>query len=209
MQELISQLESILFVASKPVPVAQLAKLADVTAAEVTTALQQLAEQRKDSGIVLMEASGQWQLGTNAANVELVKTFLTADLREKLTDATVEVLGIIAYRQPISKTEIEAIRGVNCQYSIRQLLMRGLIEKVANPTDNRSSYYQVTTEFLQHMGMQTVADLPDFQKLTESIKLPETPQTRTDTAAEAQRTPENEPKDYADPVARTLDGAEE
>ncbi len=185
MNELIPKLESILFVASKPVTTSQLAAILGASAEQTLAALQELAATRKDSGIVLMEANGQWQLGTHPKNVDQVKAFLTADLREKLTDATVEVLGIIAYRQPISKAEIEAIRGVNCQYSIRQLLMRGLIEKIQNPDDSRSNLYQVTTEFLQHMGMQTVADLPEFQKLTESIKLPETPQTKTE-ALEAQ-----------------------
>lgn len=180
MNELIPKLESILFVASKPVTTNQLANILGATPEQTLAALQELSASRKESGIVLMEANGQWQLGTHPKNVDQVKAFLTADLREKLTDATVEVLGIIAYRQPISKAEIEAIRGVNCQYSIRQLLMRGLIEKIQNPDDSRSNLYQVTTEFLQHMGMQTVADLPEFQKLTESIKLPETPQTKTE-----------------------------
>jgi segregation and condensation protein B len=84
-------------------------------------------------------------------------------------------LGIIAYRQPISKAEIEAIRGVNSQYSLRHLLMRGLIEKVPNPNDARSALYQTTTEFLQHLGLSSNKDLPDFGKLVEEIKLPETP----------------------------------
>ncbi|MBP9686439.1 MAG: SMC-Scp complex subunit ScpB, partial [Candidatus Doudnabacteria bacterium] len=180
MDELQTQLESILFVANKPATASVLAKLVERDEPAVLVALQQLQITRKDSGIIVMEANGQWQLGTNPQNVSLVKNYLTSDLREKLTDATVEVLGIIAYRQPISKTEIEAIRGVNCQYSIRQLLMRGLIEKTTNPADSRSTYYQLTTEFLQHMGLQSVADLPEFEKLTASIKLPETPEAKVE-----------------------------
>jgi hypothetical protein len=113
-------------------------------------------------------------MSTNPSNSTQVKNFLNADLREKLTDATVEVLGIIAYRQPISKAEIEAIRGVNSQYSLRTLLMRGLIEKTPNPQDSRSSLYQTTTEFLQHMGINSVNDLPEFEQLVAQIKLPET-----------------------------------
>lgn len=202
MHDLIYKLESILFVANKPTPTAVLAKLANSAPEETELALRELASQRKDSGIVVMEANGQWQLGTHPQNVELVKAYLTTDLREKLTDATVEVLGIIAYRQPISKTEIEAIRGVNCQYSIRQLLMRGLIEKVSNPSDSRSNYYQVTTEFLQHMGLQSVGELPEFEKLTSSIKLPETPQTKTESADITPEQPATpvESRNYQDPV---------
>lgn len=198
MDELQTQLESILFVANKPAPVSMLAKLVEKDEPAVLAALQQLQIARKDSGIIVMEANGQWQLGTNPQNVNLVKSYLTADLREKLTDATVEVLGIIAYRQPISKTEIEAIRGVNCQYSIRQLLMRGLIEKAVNPNDSRSTYYQLTTEFLQHMGLQSVSDLPEFEKLTASIKLPETPEAKVEKVEPEQPTVTTS---YTDPVA--------
>ncbi len=202
MEELKAQLESILFVANKPATPALLAKLCEKEEAEVLAALQSLQEARKASGIIVMEANGQWQLGTNPQNVNLVKNYLTADLREKLTDATVEVLGIIAYRQPISKAEIEAIRGVNCQYSIRQLLMRGLIEKVANPADSRSAHYQLTTEFLQHMGLQSVSDLPEFEKLTASIKLPETPQAKAE-VTEEETTPV-QTTSYTDPVASSF-----
>jgi segregation and condensation protein B len=214
MNELEHKLESVLFVASKPTSTALLAKIVSATAEETEQALRALAASRKDTGIIVMEANGQWQLGTNPHNVELVKAFLTADLREKLTDATVEVLGIIAYRQPISKMEIEAIRGVNCQYSIRQLLMRGLIEKVANPNDSRSNLYQITTEFLQHMGMQTVADLPEFEKLTASVKLPETPQTRPNAEPEPstttlESTSYSTPHNYSDPTGYTTPAVHE
>ncbi len=198
MDDLTSKLESLLFVASKPVSTTQLAKLCDISETEATNGLREIQSARQSSGIVLMEASGNWQLSTNPKNIDTVKSFLTQDLREKLTDATVEVLGIIAYRQPISKNEIEAIRGVNCQYSLRQLLMRGLIEKTANPQDSRSNYYQVTTEFLQHMGLQTITDLPEFSKLTAEVKLPSIPQTSTEQTVASSPMPSTD--SYQDPV---------
>jgi segregation and condensation protein B len=203
--ELTQKLESVLFVSNKPLSTEQLAKFVNASAQETEVALASLAESKKQDGIILLNVNGYWQLATHPENVELVKTFLNADLREKLTDATVEVLGIIAYRQPISKAEIESIRGVNSQYSVRQLLMRGLIEKVANPNDNRSNLYQVTTEFLQHLGLQSVNDLPEFEKLTSSIKLPETPQTQPEAAATSNvLTPETgQAQTYQDPVGTT------
>ncbi|MCL5774906.1 MAG: SMC-Scp complex subunit ScpB [Patescibacteria group bacterium] len=169
-----SVLESLLFVSSKPVSAKEFAKILEQPLPEVKAALEELAKERTD-GVVILESNGQYQMSTNPQNSTQVKNFLNTELREKLTDATVEVLGIIAYRQPISKAEIEAIRGVNSQYSLRHLLMRGLIEKISNPNDARSVYYQTTTEFLQHMGLSSVKDLPAFEDLVQQIKLPETP----------------------------------
>lgn len=174
-KQLKNTLEALLFVASKPFKAKEFAKILELEEANVKSALDTLAEEKKDSGIVLLINRDEYQLSTNSACSTQVKNFLNAELREKLTDATVEVLAIIAYRQPISKGEIEAIRGVNSQYSLRHLLMRGLIEKINNPADARSFLYQTTTEFLMHMGIASVSELPEFAKLVEHIKLPQTP----------------------------------
>lgn len=176
-------LESLLFVSSKPVTAGHLATFLSTDEGAVRRALGELAEQRKGSGVVLLESNGSYQLATSAQTSQQVKAYLNQELREKLTDATLEVLTIIAYRQPISKSEIEAIRGVNSQYSLRHLLMRGLVEKVQNPDDARSFLYQTTTEFLQHLGLTSVSDLPDFQSLTEAVRLPQA-QAVTDAAEE-------------------------
>ena len=178
MNMLHSQLESILFVSSKPLSVKVLSKIVAAEEEVVEQAVQELLQARTETGIVLLEANGEYQFATHANNGQIVKDFLNSDLREKLTDATLEVLSIIVYRQPISKAEIESIRGVNSQYSIRHLLMRGLIEKIPNPQDARSSLYQTTTEFLMQLGLQSVKNLPEFEKLVEQIKLPETPALR-------------------------------
>lgn len=174
-QYLTSLLESLLFVASKPLGAKELAKFLDQPQEAVQAALEQLATEKRDQGVVVLESHGTFQMSTNARNSTQVKNFLNAELREKLTDATVEVLGIIAYRQPVSKAEIEAIRGVNSQYSLRHLLMRGMIEKISNPADARSVNYQTTPEFLQHLGIASVRDLPAFEELVGQIKLPQTP----------------------------------
>ena len=172
-KQLINTLEALLFVAGKPLRAKELAKIIEQEEAAVQAALTALAEAKKESGVILLDNNGEYQLATSSSYSTQVKNFLNAELREKLTDATVEVLAIIAYRQPISKAEIEAIRGVNSQYSLRNLLMRGLIEKIANPSDARSFLYQTTTEFLQHLGLASTKDLPEFEKLVEQIKLPE------------------------------------
>lgn len=195
MNELKSQLESLLFVSNKPLSSKQLAKFTDSEIGTVKQCLDELIAERKSTGVVIIEANDNYQMATNGQNSDLVKAFLNSDLREKLTDATVEVLAIIAYRQPISKSEIEAIRGVNSQYSIRHLLMRGLIEKSSTPGDGRSNYYQITTEFMQHMGLTRVADLPEFSELVKNIKLPKSPalqDTEPTEASEGQTQTETE-----------------
>ena len=165
---------SLLFTSGRPLKIKELSKILEAPEAEVKKALDDAAAGNKNSGIVVLENNGEYQLSTNSKYSTHVKNFLNAELREKLTDATVEVLAIIAYRQPISKAEIEAIRGVNSQYSLRNLSMRGLIERIANPNDARSFLYQTTTEFLMHLGLASVKELPEFEKLVEKIKLPQT-----------------------------------
>ncbi len=174
-QNLKSILESLLFVASKPLRAKNLSALLNMPKEDIETAFTELKMEKQSSGVVVLENNGEFQLATNSENSTQVKNFLNTDLREKLTEATVEVLSIIAYRQPISKAEIEAIRGVNSQYSLRHLLMRGLIEKVQNPSDQRSFLYQTTTEMLQHLGLTSVSELPDFNQISLKVKLPETP----------------------------------
>lgn len=179
MNNLETKLESLLFVAGKPLTAKQLAGMLEVEAELVAESLNALREARKESGVVLLESNGTWQMSTNAKNSPEVKNFLNLELREKLTDATLETLAIIAYRQPISRSEIEAIRGVNCQYAIRHLLIRGMIQKI--PKDSRQILYETTIEFLQQMGLSSLQDLAEFDKLVEKIKLPANivPQTET------------------------------
>lgn len=192
MPNLKSQLESILFVASKPLDLKTLVGILNRPEDEVRAALAELAKSHSESGIILLEANDQYQLSTSSENSTIVKNYLNSDLREKLTDATVEVLAIVAYRQPISKSEIEAIRGVNSQYSIRHLLMRGLVEKIPNPNDARSNFYRVTTEFLQHLGLASISDLPEFEQLVNQIKLPQAPRLEEGSAESAAPTPKEE-----------------
>lgn len=191
MNQIQSTIESILFVASKPLSVQQIAKILEKENAEVQSTLSAIAQAHQDGGIVLLEANGLWQFSTNAKNSTAVKNFLNAELREKLTDATIETLAIIAYRQPISRAEIEAIRGVNCQYSVRALLMRGLVQKIPNPKDSRQMLYETTLEFLQHMGLKTTAELPDFEEMVKKITLPETPIENSSVRADITETTED------------------
>lgn len=171
LNKLKSQILSILFVAGKPVSLKELVNVLEIKEDELKTAIAELVTNQKQSGIILLAHDDKIQLSTNPDNSPTVKKFLSLELREKLTDAAIETLGIILYKQPVSRAEIENIRGVNSQYTLRHLLIRGLIEKTISPTDRRAFLYKTTLEFMQHLGIKDMKDLPDFEELTKHIQL--------------------------------------
>jgi segregation and condensation protein B len=184
MEELTSLVESILFVSAKPLTASDLAKILRSDEQEVLLALHSLAEAKHTSGVQLLEAGGHWQLATNPKHSAAVRAFLNTELRERLTDAAIETLAIVAYRQPISRTEIETIRGVSSQYSIRNLMIRGLIQKIPSPLDNRQVLYETTIEFLSQMGLASNSELPDFEGILQGMKLPELQEPTAETEQE-------------------------
>lgn len=166
-----SQILSILFVAAKPVALPELQATLEISDEELKEAIAEIVSENVESGIILLAHNNRLQLSSNPDNSPQVKKFLSLELREKLTDAALETLAIIAYKQPVSKAEIENIRGVNSQYSIRHLLIRGLIEKIQSPSDKRMQLYRTTLEFMQFLGLKDMKELPDFEELTKSIEL--------------------------------------
>lgn len=171
LSKLKSQILSILFVASKPVSLKELKEVLEITDEELKSAIAELVSANQNSGIILLAHDNKLQLASNPDHSTVVKRFLSLELREKLTEASLETLAIILYRQPVSKTEIENIRGVNSQYTLRHLLIRGLIEKIQSPTDRRMQLYKTTLEFMQHLGIKNMSDLPDFEELTKNIEI--------------------------------------
>lgn len=163
-----SQLESILFVAIKPLTPKDLANLVGVKVDEVKAALEELSVDYKNSGrgLALISNNGQFQLTTSSENSTLVKDFLKDEVNGELSQPSLEALTIIAYRGPISKLELEKIRGVNCSLIIRNLLLRGLIEEKFNKIKNEN-YYAVTNDFIRFLGLSSLNDLPEYEKLNK------------------------------------------
>jgi len=170
--DLKSQILSILFVASKPVAFRELLETLEVDETKLKDAVAELVSQNQTAGIILLAHNNKLQLASNPENSSVVKKFLSLELREKLSDAALETLAIILYKQPVSRVEIENIRGVNSQYSLRHLLIRGLIEKIQSPSDKRMQLYKTTLEFMQYLGIKDMKELPDFEELTKHIELP-------------------------------------
>lgn len=169
------QILSILFVAGKPVSLKELQDVLQIDESVIKEAIQEIVADNQNSGIILLAHNNKLQLASNPDHSAVVKKFLALELREKLTEAALETLAIILYKQPVSKAEIENIRGVNSQYTIRHLLIRGLIEKIQSPSDKRMQLYKTTLEFMQHLGIKDMKELPDFEELTKGIEIPQTP----------------------------------
>lgn len=159
-----SKLEAILLVSSDPVSLENLAKFfkvkEDVLQKEIET-LREIYKQRK-SGLTLVEKKGWIQMVSSAECGEVVAEFLEKEINEKISEASAEVLAIVAYRGPISRAEIDYIRGVNCGFILRGLALRGLIERKNNPLDNRSFIYEVSLDFLKSLGINRIEELKDY-----------------------------------------------
>ena len=94
-----------------------------------------------------------------------------SEIQENLSKASLEVLSIVAYRGPVTRAEVEAIRGVNCSFTLRALLMRGLLGRIENPKDNRSYIYKISFDFLKKMGLERIEQLPDFETLSKDERV--------------------------------------
>ena len=172
---LISKIESLLFVSNQPLSVAQIRKLTDSKKPDVESALKELEEKYKaqeDCGIVFIASADKYQLASHPDNAKLVKDFLKSDVTGELTEPALETLTIIAYRGPITKPELEQIRGVNCSLILRNLLIRGLIERIEDKKVDMPRY-SVTHEFIRFLGVSQVSDLPDYEKLSKHETLDE------------------------------------
>jgi len=167
-----SIIESILFVSGEPMKLLKLAKIADATEAEVEEAVAGLnADYAKGRGLLIVRIKDEIQLVTSPENAEFVAELVKSEIQENLSKAALEVLSIIAYRGPITRINIEAIRGVNCTFTLRNLLMRGLLEKVDNPSDNRSYLYKISFDFLKKLGLDSISKLPDFETLSQDPRI--------------------------------------
>jgi len=168
-----STIESILFIAGEPLSVQRLAKITGQPKAHVENALMALRTSyaAPERGIMLITKDDEVQLVTKAENAHPVQTFVTAETEGPLSQASLEVLSIIAYRGPIARHAIEAIRGVNCSFTLRALLLRGLIERTNNPSDSRSILYRVSFNFLKTLGVDQVEKLSEYDTLSKDDRV--------------------------------------
>lgn len=155
-------LEAVLMVADEPVAVTQLASVLDVPAPQVEAELRELAQayRAEHRGFVLREVGGGWRYYSSPDFAPAVDAFVLDGQTARLTQAALETLAVIAYRQPVSRGRIAGIRGVNVDSVVRTLLARGLVEEAGQESDGAAMTYRTSAYFLERLGLRSLDDLP-------------------------------------------------
>lgn len=167
-KELVKIVEGLLFVAPEPVTINHLAAAVEGEAKQVEAALAQLQESYRHRGIRLQQQGQKVQLVSAPELTDYIERFLGLSISGKLSTAALETLAIVAYRQPVTRPEIEAIRGVNSDGVLRTLLSKGLVEEVGRlDTVGHPTLFGVTFEFLRYFGLEKMEDLPELELSAE------------------------------------------
>ena len=162
------KLEALLFVAAEPVTTAQLSTALDVAASVVERGLHELDSSLASRGLRLQRHAGRVQLTTAPQLAELIERFLGLEATTHLSRAALETLAIVAYQQPVTRPQIDAIRGVNSDSMMKSLLNKGLIlESGRADGPGRPILYSTTPEFLQHFGLNSILEMPSLAPLAK------------------------------------------
>jgi segregation and condensation protein B len=162
------RLEALLFVAAEPVASTQLAAALETTTTDVEQGLRALDESLQTRGLRLQRHGGRVQMTSAPEFAELIERFLGLEATTRLSRAALETLAIIAYQQPVTRPQVDDVRGVNSDSMMKSLLGKGLIQETGR-TDGpgRPILYSTTAEFLQHFGINSVRDLPPLDLMPE------------------------------------------
>ena len=155
-------IEALLLVADEPMPAVQLAGLIKVPTEDVEEAIAELAAEYDEAerGFCVREVAGGWRFYTRPSCAPVVERWVLDGQQARLTQASLETLAVIAYRQPVSRGRVSAIRGVNVDGVIKTLLTRGLIEEAGHEDESHAILYRTTSYFLERLGIASLDDLP-------------------------------------------------
>ncbi|MBN1218433.1 MAG: SMC-Scp complex subunit ScpB [Anaerolineae bacterium] len=163
-QELEKIVEGLLFVAPEPVTIHHLASAIECEAKQVEIALEQLSQAYHSRGIRLQRQGQKVQLVSAPELTDYIERLLGLAISGKLSTAALETLAIVAYRQPVTRPEIEAIRGVNSDGVLRTLLSKGLVEEIGRlDTVGHPTLFGTSFEFLRYFGLERIEDLPELE----------------------------------------------
>lgn len=170
-------IEAVLFYKTEPIKKTALAELFSISLEEIEIALIKLSESLENRGVQITMTDTMVQLVSTPEMSELIEHMRKEELTSDIGKAGAETLAIILYRGPLSRVEIDKVRGVNSSFIIRNLLIRGLIERRTHPTDSRSFIYASTPELFNHLGIAKREDLPEFEQIMNTLEQFEKQQT--------------------------------
>jgi segregation and condensation protein B len=159
-----SSLEAIMLVADEPVPDVVIAQVLELPREEIAAALSQLAASytAEGRGFDLREVAGGWRYYTREECAPVVERFVSDGQEIRLTQAALETLAVVAYRQPVSRARVSAVRGVNCDGVMRTLVLRGLVEEGGTDPDTGAILFRTTGYFLERLGLPGLEELPEL-----------------------------------------------
>ncbi len=159
-----ASLEAILLVADEPVPAVVLAQVLERPTGEITELLHATAAAytTEERGFDLREIAGGWRFYTREECAPVVERFVSEGQEVRLTQAALETLAVVAYRQPVSRARVSAVRGVNCDGVMRTLTLRGLVEDSGTDPETGAILYRTTSYFLERLGLASLEELPDL-----------------------------------------------
>ena len=169
--ELDRVLEALLLVIDTPVSVETLASATQQPADRIAESVRRIAAgfTERDSGIDVRETGGGWRMYTRARFAPYIERLLLDGARSKLTRAALETLAVVAYRQPVTRARVSAVRGVNCDAVIRTLVARGLITEAGTDADSGATAFSTTEMFLERLGLSSLGELPDIAPLLPDV----------------------------------------
>ncbi len=170
MSNIEAKIESILLYKNEPVSVREVVKLIGEKEDVVKEALKNLQNFYQERGVVIVSDGETYSFGTHPAQSNLIEEIQKEELSRELGRAGIETLAIILYRGPVSRREIDYIRGVNSGFILRNLMIRGLIERTESITGERSFTYKSTLKLLEHLGVTRQEDLPEFRTAFAKIE---------------------------------------
>ncbi|HSR89448.1 MAG TPA: SMC-Scp complex subunit ScpB [Candidatus Udaeobacter sp.] len=161
-----SKIESVLFVASKPLLTKKIAAALKISDQEVLADLKnlQLKYNNPDSGIAILQNGDEWQMVASAENTDVSENFLKSEVSGELTKPQLETLTVVSYCGPITKPELDQIRGVNCGLILRNLMLRGLVKETEDD-GHILPVYEITMDYLRHLGLNSLTELPNYAEL--------------------------------------------
>jgi segregation and condensation protein B len=168
--DLDSYIEAILFLEGEPMKIKKLAEILSRKEKEIEAGLEILEEKLENRGIRLLKKGSEVMLSTAPEASKICEKISKEEFNKEIGKAGLEVLAIIVYREPVSRSEIDYIRGVDSSFTLRNLLVRGLVERKINPKDSRSYLYSPSFQFLQFLGVDNTEKLPGYEDFKKSIE---------------------------------------